>query len=200
MAVAAHTLEIWKPIPFAPGYFVSNHGRVKGRRGSILSPFTNRGGYHIHTFYIAGKYVKKTTHYVVCTVFNGPRPDNRKHCAHADGNKLNNRPENLRWATAKENAADGLRLGKYKYGDDHWTHQHPERMQRGDNHHMRRRPDRVRRGNQVYNACLTDEQARAIRSAEVKKGDIKRLAERFGVSTHVIADIRRGRTYRHAYC
>jgi hypothetical protein len=35
-------------------------------------------------------------------------------CRHLDGNPSNNRPDNLRWGTAKENAADMIRHGRLR--------------------------------------------------------------------------------------
>ena len=180
MADADLITEEWAAIPFAPGYLVSTEGRVRGKRGTILRPFVDRG-YSIQTFCVGGRTFKHTTHFVVCTVFNGPRPKGKPHCAHRDGDRANNRPGNLRWATAKENAADGMALGKYKYGDDHWSH---------------KMPDRVTKGSAVYNAALTQEQAREIRREPRRANVVRDLAERYAVSVHVIGDVRSGRTYR----
>lgn len=38
-------------------------------------------------------------------------------CRHLDGNPSNNRPENLRWGTAKENSDDMIRHGTRLYGE-----------------------------------------------------------------------------------
>lgn len=198
MAEPEDSTEEWRPIPFAPAYLVSSHGRVKGRRGRLLSPFINRDGYEMYSLWLNETRLKRGTHVLVCTTFNGERPPGNWHCAHADGDKMNNRPENLRWATAKENAQDGLRLGKYKYGDEHWSRKHPEKLRLGDAHHARLRPDRVPKGQQVYNAKLTDEQAIEIRNAPGGYGYRKALAAKYGVSTYVIEDVRSGRTYKHA--
>lgn len=40
---------------------------------------------------------------LVCEAFNGPPPDGKNVCMHIDENSRNNRPENLRWGTQKEN-------------------------------------------------------------------------------------------------
>lgn len=188
---------IWKEIPFAPGYKVSNFGDVIGRRGKVLRPFKNRDGYIVHTFCVDGVIFKKTAHSVVCEVFNGLKPSDKLHCAHKDGNKENNTPANLRWATPTENAEDGLRLGKYRYGRDHWTHQKPERVARGLNNGMRKNPHKANRGEDRYNSTITNEQAKQIREAHRRPRLIFDLMKEYGVSRHVINDIRNGRSYRH---
>lgn len=42
-------------------------------------------------------------HQAVCEAFHGPRPFDGAVVIHLDENGLNNRPENLRWGTQKEN-------------------------------------------------------------------------------------------------
>lgn len=188
----------WRDISCAPGYKVSDRGDVIGRRGNLLKPFVNRGGYIVHTFWVEGRAFKRTAHTLVCEAFNGPRPNDKLHCAHRDGDKSNNTPSNLRWASAGENAADGLRLGEYKLGSAHWSHTNPEKMARGDRHGLRANPDRANRGEDRYNAKLTNDQATLIRSAPRYHGVVNDLARELGVSVHVIRDVRRGRSYRSA--
>jgi hypothetical protein len=52
------------------------------------------------------------------TVFVGPRPE-RLECRHLDGDKANNRVENLRYGTRKENAEDMTRHGGSARGERH---------------------------------------------------------------------------------
>ena len=196
MADTDLSTEQWAAIPFAPGYLVSTEGRIQNSRGWILRPFMGRG-YLVQTFSIGGVNIKKSVHTIVCAVFNGPQPEGKPHCAHGDGDRMNNRPENLRWATAQENAADGLRLGKYKYGGDHWTHKAPEKIRRGDAHHARKNPDKVKRGGTHYSAQLSDGQVRQIRNAVSEGVTSKAIAQEIGVALHVVADVRRRRTYAH---
>ena len=42
-------------------------------------------------------------HQLVCEAFHGPKPFDRAVVIHKDENALNNRPENLKWGTQKEN-------------------------------------------------------------------------------------------------
>lgn len=42
-------------------------------------------------------------HRLVCEAFHGPAPFKRAVVLHLDENAINNKPENLRWGTQKEN-------------------------------------------------------------------------------------------------
>lgn len=42
-------------------------------------------------------------HRLVCEAFHGPAPEGKNVVIHLDENALNNRPENLKWGTQKEN-------------------------------------------------------------------------------------------------
>jgi hypothetical protein len=55
----------------------------------------------------------------VCAAFHGLPPTADHQAAHCDGNPLNNRPDNLRWATPTENHADKKRHGTHLEGDKH---------------------------------------------------------------------------------
>jgi hypothetical protein len=55
-------------------------------------------------------------HRMVCEAFHGPAPTLTHHAAHWDGNRKNNIPNNLRWATCSENHADKIRHGTTNRG------------------------------------------------------------------------------------
>jgi hypothetical protein len=57
-------------------------------------------------------------HRLICEAFHGPAPEGRNVVRHLDGDRLNNRPENLAWGTYAENSADCVRLGEIKTGDE----------------------------------------------------------------------------------
>jgi hypothetical protein len=40
---------------------------------------------------------------MVCEAFHGTPPEGKNYCLHIDENSRNNRPENLKWGTQKEN-------------------------------------------------------------------------------------------------
>lgn len=44
-----------------------------------------------------------SVHILVCSAFHGPKPTPKHEVNHLDGNKINNHPSNLAWATKSEN-------------------------------------------------------------------------------------------------
>jgi len=95
------------PIPGHDGYFAFEDGRIMGRKDHLLSPHTNRAtGYQSVGLYFNGQKVCRRVNVLVCLAFHGTKPTPLHDAAHNDGNKLNNRADNLRWATKRENQAD----------------------------------------------------------------------------------------------
>ena len=112
--------EIWKAIKDYEGkYEVSNLGRVKSLERTsrlnrkikerILAPREYTGGYlrvqlSRKDFYI---------HRLVAETFI-PNPENKSQVNHIDGNKRNNRVDNLEWNTPLENNLHAIRTGLNK--------------------------------------------------------------------------------------
>ena len=119
--------EIWKDVVGYEGlYQVSNLGRVKslprydtvGRyhSGTILSDCDNGNGYRVVGFNVNGKQKMFTIHRLVATTFI-PNLNNYGYVNHIDGDKSNNRVDNLEWCTASENMEHAVKLGlHYHFG------------------------------------------------------------------------------------
>jgi hypothetical protein len=58
-------------------------------------------------------------HRVICSAFHGLPPARDYHCGHLDGEPGNNKPENLAWVSASENAKHNYALGRQKRGQAH---------------------------------------------------------------------------------
>lgn len=116
--------EEWRTIPGFEGlYEGSSLGRVRnvavgmGRTANKILKATPSGRYgHLRvTLRKSGKSFSMGLHRIICLTFNGPPPGPRHDNAlHWDGDVTNNRPENLRWGTRKENAEDSMRHGRRK--------------------------------------------------------------------------------------
>lgn len=103
--------EIWKDIEgYENLYQVSNMGRVRSLRygkSKILKNRVNKGGYS--TVILTKNYVPKTfyVHRLVAMHFI-PNPENKPHIDHINTDRADNRVENLRWVTNKENHNNAL--------------------------------------------------------------------------------------------
>ncbi len=103
--------EQWKPIPeWEELYEISNRGRVRNaetRRIRALS--RTRKKYQAITLTFARERSQGfLIHRLVALVFIGARPSTRHNVAHIDGDRANNRVENLRWSTYHENEQDKI--------------------------------------------------------------------------------------------
>lgn len=95
----ANMEEIWKDIPTKCGYEVSNVGNVRRKSsGKPIKLTTNSHGYKVVG--IHGQQYR--AHRLVLNAFVGPCPEGLQ-CAHLNGVRDDNRLENLKWVTPKEN-------------------------------------------------------------------------------------------------
>lgn len=107
--------EIWKPIPGFIDYEASNLGRIrslKRRKPKILIPFYNRGGYLQVGLHQCGRTNLKLVHRLVLWAHEG-HPKGRE-CDHINRVRDDNRLENLRWVTRRENLRNTIRNMTYE--------------------------------------------------------------------------------------
>jgi hypothetical protein len=118
--------EFWRRCADWPDYSVSSYGRVKRSVlsqgaivGRIIQPGRTSNGYLIVNLRRSGCRKSVKVHRLVCRAWHGPAPSSKHEVAHGDGDKMHNRPRNLRWATKAENAEDRHRLGEFAVGLRH---------------------------------------------------------------------------------
>lgn len=165
----------YRDIPGFPGYRVGSDGSVWSCRvhGGIRPPWRllcpgNRKGdvsYLVVNLWRQGKGYMRYVHRLVLTAFRGPGQPGAVAC-HVDGNSLNNRVDNLRWGSRKENEADKDRHGRRRRGEKH------------------------------QNAKLTLNNVRDIRRLRGEGIPASAVAKRFGVSRRHIGKILQGATWK----
>lgn len=120
----------WRTIPGFPDYEIAADGAIRswrvpsdGRRNHrpmpcMMTPTRTPLGYRAVILRRAGsnKPVRRTLHRLLALVFL-PNPQGLSDVAHNDGNPANNRLDNLRWATHRDNQMDMRRHGTMQDGE-----------------------------------------------------------------------------------
>jgi len=110
--------EVWKQIENCSGYEVSDLGRVRSYRylkGTAKEPrirnqpMTNKGHFYV-ILKQDGARKKFFTHRLVARAFV-PNPENKPEVNHIDGDKTNNKPENLEWCDRSYNIRHAYHTG-----------------------------------------------------------------------------------------
>jgi len=101
----------WKSVAGFAGYDVSDDGLVYSRlTGRVLSPGWQTGGYLFVALRRDGRTHNRKVHALVAEAFIGPRPSGLD-VNHIDGDKRNNRVENLEYVTRRQNIHHAVELG-----------------------------------------------------------------------------------------
>lgn len=183
--------EIWKDIPGFEGYYqASNLGNIKSLdrtiatknrwgqdnprkyKGKAIKPQFSKVGYYVVKLN-TGKFSRSYyIHHLVMKSFTpNPDPIRLSNINHKDGNKLNNRLENLEWCTPKQNTRHGIEMGLTPVPG---------------------------KGTDNPRAQLVEEQVHQIRDLyKTNQYTYNQLGNMFNVSKHTIADIVLKRNWQH---
>ena len=150
-------------------YFVTEDGKVfNGNTGKYLKLQTN-GHYHKVTFTFPGKIQKQfLVHRIVAECFI-PNPENKREVNHINGNKYDNRIENLEWVTSSENQKHAVKINLRQHGTNLW------------------------------NGKFTKEQVIAIIKEKQEGATCKQLGSKYGVDPTTISAIARGLRYKQYF-
>lgn len=121
--------EIWKDVVGHEGFYqVSNLGQVKSLPRTVNNKFysgkvlstknSNPKQYEKTSLHDSGASRYYKVHQLVARAFI-PNPDNKREVNHIDGNKHNNKVDNLEWVTSKENKEHNHKLGITRIGERH---------------------------------------------------------------------------------
>ena len=162
--------EIWKPVPQFPDYEVSNLGNVRSykRAGEpkSLIPAKSCNNYLSVCLRAGNRNHTRNIHRLVLTAFVGECPEGSE-CRHLDGNKQNNRLDNLEWSTHEINCQDQITHGT---------------SLRGTRQHL---------------AKLTDRKVRIARGLHKLDWTIARISRLMGVTACTMRDAIVGNTWKH---
>lgn len=169
------TEELWRAIPWAPGYDVSEYGQIaswkpvrknnptpKERR--LLKPARDKDGYARYTLQgpASKKMYVRACRVVASVWYGGPSPG--MVVRHLDGDNTNDHYTNLRWGTPAENIEDSIRHGV------------------------------LVRGSAVNTSRLSEQQVRVILAS---KETLSELARKYDVTVGAIWHIRNKRSWKH---
>lgn len=174
-----------KSIPGFPDYTITKGGRVWStsrvtphghrHRGKWLRPGVLRSGYRNIVLYINSQGYTCYIHRLVLETFVGPCPEGMEVC-HNNGNRADNRLENLRWDTRQENIQDAI-----KHGTHNFLHLN-------------------RKGEKNGFSKLTEDKVRVIRYLyEAAKFTLADLAWQFDVHRTTIGRIVNRKRWKHLY-
>lgn len=146
-------------------YTISNKGVIRSLyTGKIIKQYLNRYGYYQVRLYKNNKPRNCTVHRLVAETFI-PNIHNAESVNHIDGNKTNNKVENLEWCSSGENFRKAYHAGL------------------------------IAKGNLNGNSIFNEEQVRFIRDAYKSGYSERRLARVFNTTHDVIDDIISRKSY-----
>jgi HNH endonuclease len=167
---------LYRSIIGFPDYFACNDGTVwklvDGRWLFKRKPRKRKDGYLGFSIFVDSIQKSFLVHRLIAIAFI-PNPENLKEINHINGDKSDNRVENLEWTTRSKNI-------KHSYDNLGAIHSRP-------------------RGIKQWQAKFTDDEVRSIRELSESGKSHNEISEIIGksVTSTNVGNIRSGRTYRH---
>lgn len=107
-----------KSIEGFENYLVSSMGKIyNAKTNQEKKPTPNNNGYLRVFLHKSKNNYTRYVHRLVAQAFI-PNPENKKTVNHKDGNKQNNRVDNLEWSTYKEQVNHAISIGLIKTGEN----------------------------------------------------------------------------------
>jgi hypothetical protein len=197
-------IKKWGIVNFEGTYEASNLGRVKSMKNyhgfspnRILNTSPDGNGYLKVTLSMYSRLHTIHIHKLVALLFKGPCPPKHEiNHKGVDGNKANNRADNLEYVTRKGNMERCVKSGLFEptakrsarmkfqaaRGDENGSRTHPERQARGDRHGSITHPKALPRGEDNHMSKLSDKKRRKM-IREYEQGGIsyKQLGLKYGL-------------------
>jgi hypothetical protein len=159
--------DYFRPVPGYPNYLVSRRGEVWSiARRKMLSQVEGRRGYMLVNLYRGGRVRNFLVHRLVAMTFIGRIPPG-KQINHRDGDKRNNRADNLEIVTPEENREHAKRTGLVVRGEDNPS------------------------------ARLSEKDVLAIRRMRAEGVRVRDIANTYDVSERTVYMLCRRKTWRH---
>lgn len=175
-------MEVWKTVPGTDGYLqISNEGRAKSLlrgEGYILKACLDKKGYLRLRMTIKRKRYSFKIHRLVAEAFL-ENPNNLPQVNHKDGDKTNNRVENLEWVTNQQNVIHYFSGEKCSVNEVAYI---PKRMTVNG-----RKIYTNRNGNTLWSNPQARKAVVAYKDGEEKHFDSVSDAERYFNSRHITA-------------
>ena len=147
-------------------FFVSSEGKVYNSKMLEISQSVNKKGYCIAHIQFNTERKTCIVHRLIAQAFI-PNPENKPQVNHLDGDKTNNKIENLEWVTQEENMDHAKNiLGHFK-------------------------------GEKAASSILTDKEVLDIVPLLRSGFKNEEIAKMFNVRSHMIKQIRRGIAWKH---